>query len=99
MTDIARRSDRRSRHPLSRSWVGAAALLAVLTPMLVTAGERASPGERKTGPQTIATIVLRPTTTPDAPSAAGRLVAHAVTTFDLSKLAAGAFGDQDESAR
>jgi hypothetical protein len=99
VADIPRRFDRRSRHPLSASWVGAAALLAVLAPVLATAGDGALPREPDAGAQKIAKTVLRPTTALDAPPAAGRLVAHAVTTLDLSKLAAGAFGDQDDAAR
>lgn len=99
MSEFARRFTGRSPYPVSGSWVGAAALLAVLAPVLATAGDTVLPGAPGARSQAMATIVLRPASLPDAPAAAGRLVAHAVTTLDLSKLAAGAFGDQDDQAR
>lgn len=99
MSDIARRFSGRSRHPLSGSWGGAAVLLAALTPVLATAGDGVPPGAPAIRSSAVAPIVLRPASLPEGAPAAGRLVAHAVTTLDLSKLAAGAFGDQDDAAR
>lgn len=99
MADIAKRFTGRSRHPLSGSWGGAALMLAALAPVLATAGDGVPTDAPAAKAQAVATIVLRPKRVPDAPPAAGRLVAHAVTTLDLSKLSAGAFGDQDDAAR